>query len=307
MSLTVAYCTAREKPQIRWFFESLLRQAQEVGQTELYIIVIDLFANQRKWGMDGRVTHVTPKPNPWQGEHRITDRDWWAVANARNTALCYCRTPWIAFVDDRSVLGAEWLVGVREAMKGNYAACGPYEKVHNLKVEHGRVAAFDETDGKDNRLKYVRQHYLQHKRLHNPYPAPGEWWYGCSNILPLEWALDINGWDEHCDGLSGEDYIFGTMLRNRGKDLRYDTRMMLIEDRTPDQCGPVIARTDKGKSPKDKSHWLLDLLKGRKEAQHPWNIRQMRERVLAGKGFPDTLWPQVDPYDGEPLQLMKPK
>lgn len=304
--LTVCYITSREKPQIRWFFDSLMRQHRSSKIEHVYIIVIDLFAHTRQWRFDGRVLHVTPKPNPWQGDFRITERDWWAVANARNTALCYCRTPWIAFVDDRSVLGPQWLEGVHAAVQGNYAACGPYEKVHNLKVEHGNVVSFDETDGKDNRLKYVREHYAQHAHLKNPYEAPGEWWYGCSNVVPLEWALEVNGWDEHCDGLSGEDYIFGTMLKNRGRPLKYDTRMMLIEDRTPDQCGPTMARTDKGVSPKDKSHWLLNLLKGRTEAQHPWNIRKMREAVLSGKGFPDTLWPRVDPYDGEPLWTMKP-
>jgi hypothetical protein len=167
------------------------------------------------------------------------------------------------------------------------------------------VISFDETDGKDNRLKYVRDHYLQHKDLTNPYRCPGEWWYGCSNVIPLEWALQVNGYDEHCDGASGEDCIFGKMLENNGFPLRYDTRMMLIEDRTPGECGPTITRADKGISPDDKSHWLVNMLKGEKRSKHPWDIRKMHDDVMAGKSIGAVLWPTFDPYDGEPLVHMK--
>jgi hypothetical protein len=209
-------------------------------------------------------------------------------------------------LDDRSILLPTWLEAVQVAMEGEYAVCGPYEKVHDLIVEDGLAKSFTKTDGQDSRLAYVEEHYAHHKHLGNPYMAPGEWTYGASLALPLEWALVINGFDETCDGLRYEDVFFGMMLANNGFPIRYDTRMKIIEDRTPGYTGPVMQGKDKGTSPNDKSHWLLNKLRTERRAIHQWDMRQVRACVLAGKGFPASSWPNKDPYDGQQLSEMTP-
>lgn len=296
-SLTVVYTTARHEPRVEWFLDSLSRQADPATQ----VIIVDPFRAEAR---NSNVRIVHPKPTVWQGPHRLTKEDWWAASNARNTAICFCETEWIAFVDDRSVLQPTWIEGVRAAMEGLYVVCGPYEKVHNLVVESGRIQSYNKIDGMDSRLEYVLEHYAHHKSLSNPYNAPGEWTYGCSLALPLEWALQVNGFDETCDGSSGEDYIFGLMLQNNGLPIKYDTRMGILEDRTPGTLNPVMIRRDKGVSPADKSHWLLNKLKTQKKAIHQWDIRQVRAVAMAGRGFPVSSWPNKDPYDGQPLAEM---
>jgi hypothetical protein len=187
-------------------------------------------------------------------------------------------------------------------MKGPYAVCGPYEKRTAMTVENGCPKNGGIITGSDNRLAYVEQHWRGKKQ--NPYDCPGAWWYGCSTALPLSWALAINGYDESCDGLSGEDYIFGRMLENNGYPIKYDTRMAIIEDRTIGKLDPVMIRRDKGKSPKDKSHALLDLLSGCKRAQHQWDIPTVRRAVLSGEPWPVPSSPSKDWYDGQPLAEM---
>lgn len=296
-SLTVAYITSRPEPEPRWFGESLLNMA--TGPID--VIAVDknlLFEARTQQWKNLRVRHVPPKPTVWQGPHRLTKADWWAASNARNTALCLCDTEWIAFVDDRSVLVGGWMEALEAAMAGNYAVCGPYQKRHSMTVEGGIIKHGGIITGEDNRVEYVKKYW---SALENPYPCPGSWWYGCSTALPLEWALQVNGYDETCDGLSGEDYVFGTMLQNNGYPIRFDVRMGIIEDRTPAKLGPVMKREDKGVSPNDKSHALLDMLKDLKRARHPWDLRQIRAHLRTGLGWPRPTWPTKDWYDGQPL------
>lgn len=248
-----------------------------------------------------------PKPTVWQGKHRLTKDDWWAAANARNTAIALCKTDWIAFVDDRSVLAPTWLEAVVAAMDGNYAVCGPYEKRVGMTVENGYIKNGGIITGQDNRLAYVTQHWTDPRhKLTNPYDCPGNWWYGCSTALPLEWALQVGGYDETCDGLSGEDYVFGLMLQNNRFPIKYDTRMAIVEDRTADKLGPTMIRRDKGTSPDDKSHELLNMLRDQREAQHGFDLRKLRAAVLAGNPWPKPWGPTKDFYDGQPLSEMEP-
>ncbi len=309
-TLTVAFITSRHEPRVEWFLDSLAIQADPGTQ----VIIIDPY---RPEGRNSNVRIAHPKPTVWQGPHRLTKADWWAASNSRNTAICLCETEWIAFVDDRSVLKPTWVEAVRAAMADWYVVCGPYEKVHNLQVSGPRVVGLSrpeydftwdgkKTDGKDSRVQYIEDHYLQHKHLCNPYEAPGEWTYGCSLALPLEWALQVNGFDESFDGASGEDYIFGLTLKNNGFPIKFDLRMGMIEDRTPGHLGPTIIRQDKGVSPNDRSHWLLNKHRTQRRSQHQWDLRQVRAAAITGHGFPVPSWPNRDPYDGQPLSEMTP-
>lgn len=297
--LTIAYITAREDPHIEWFLQSLRPQINE--DDNLSVLIVDALADERglkTWNTitdaDWHFQHTLPKPTVWQGKFRITKDNWWAASNARNTALLLAETEWIAFLDDRCVLMPGWLAAIRRAMHFGYAVCGTYEKRVNMTVKDGVIVHGGTIIGEDTRVGsdngVVR--------------APGEWFFGCTNALPLDWALAVNGYDETCDGLSMEDVIFGLMLQNNGYPICYDRRMKIVEDRTPEQIGKPMRREDKGVSPKDKSHTMLAMLRDLKRAMHQWDLREIKKSLSEGHEFPIPKEPTNDWYDGQPLSEM---
>lgn len=289
MNLTVAFITSRYDPRLQWFLDSLRLQMN--SDEEAKIIVVDSRCAVR--ALVGRTLFTPPKPTIWQGAHRITKEDWWAKSNALNTAICLCKTDWIAFVDDRCVLGPQWMEAVRDAMLTEYAVCGSYEKRANMRVVNGMIEDAGELLGEDTRPK-------------EPSPRRSWDWYGGSGALPLEWCLEVQGFSEDlCDGLGSEDSMFGSTLKELGKPMCYDARMRLIEDRTPHQIDGALKRADKGVSPNDKSHAIVRALHGMFTSQNSFDIRNMRDRVLAGEPFPAPSASHIDWFDWEPIAEME--
>lgn len=293
-SLTICYITARWDNKLEWFIDSLFHQT--VPPEDVTLFVVDLHARERS-SVPPWVHIVEPKPSVWYGPHRLTKREWWGVASFRNTGLCLAQSEWFAVVDDRSVLGPQWMEAVRDAMSGNYVVAGTYEKTHNLIVEGGKIKSYDEPmsngnpTGKDPRAT---------GRL-EPRKAPGQHVLGCTSAMPLEWALNVNGWDESCDSLGLEDCIFGQMLERNNIPIMYDERMKLWEDRTPGQCDVSTVRMDKGKSPFDKSHGLLKRTAGKLQATHEADLRDIRRKLQAGQPWPIPTEPKRDWWDGQLL------
>lgn len=306
MNLTVCYITGRKEPKIEWFRDSLDKQLDETNE-DCDVIIIDRFCAQRhnQWNLG---FHYPPKPNVWQGEYRLAKEDWWAMSNARNTALCQCVTHSIAYVDDLSVLMPGWLNAVKEACEGNYVACGAYRKVKNLVVENGEVKSY-EPYSDDCRLSLAPDELG---------PCTGDWLYGCSCCFPTEALLSVGGWPEYCDGLGSEDYCLGICLGNAGFHLKYDKRMMTYESEelhnyTADPTGDDririsggLKRMDKGVSPNDKSHAALRIARQSKYFPNYYEggIRALRQFVLAGNPFPVIQEPQHDWFDNQPIREM---
>lgn len=304
--LTIGYITTRPECEFQWFLDAIANQRLAGEQITIIIVRGDwLPPVSFKAHEEILVLQQPAKPNVWQGAHRLTttEQQWWAVSSSKNTAACCCFTPWIAFSDDRCVPGPLWLQAIREAMEGNYLVGGSYSKNTNLVVQNGvavEYTPFPEGRGLDPRKKYCDDN-----RLTTPMELPKEWLYGCTFALPLEWYLSVGGHDETCDGLSMEDCIFSLMLANRGYARMFDPRLFILEDRTPGKLGQAIKREDFGVSPKDKSHALLDMLKDRKTALHPFDIRQVRRDVLAGKGWPKPWGPEKCFFTGTPVSEMR--
>jgi hypothetical protein len=293
--VTIAFHTARRDPKFSWLFDSIRRQKGISRVTQ--IIVVDYYAQTyADWSVDEfearnreiflasaanrmstRIDRVAPKPNIWQGEYRITKENWWAMSNCRNTSFCLCRNPWIVLLDDRCVLSPDWMSGVRRAMAGNYIAFGSYEKHYGLSVRNGVVQGSEKVTGVDNRLALARGRTVK---------ANGAWAYGCNLALPLELALQVNGYPERADGLSFEDVLFGMVLHNNGFPMRYDPAMKVTQDRTPSELDAPFKRSDKGVSPNDKSHASLTVIGGVKRSENEHNLRAVREAVLKGEPFP---------------------
>lgn len=304
MSLTFTYITSREEPRFEWWFDSLRAQARH--EDGIKIIVVDLRMEEpgrretvKKLGKGFPLWHVEPMPNVWQGKHRITKCDWWSIATAKNTGICLCTTDFIVFCDDRSALGDRYLEAVREAQKARYVVAGAYRKVANLVVENGKIKDFTNlADGVDHRC--AKGHPDRAVK------CKGSSVFGCTQGLPLEWALAVNGFDETCNGVGLEDTMFGSMLENSGYPRYFDMRMMLWEDRTNGQLGKAPVRKDKGVSPNDKSHALLYRLIHQKRATHNRDLASIRSDILKGGPWPIPKTPEVDWYDNELLSQMDP-
>jgi hypothetical protein len=117
--------------------------------------------------------------------------------------------------------------------------------------------------------------------------------------LPLEWCLEANGWEEGCDGLSGEDYIFGFMLENNGHRIDYRPSLFVQLERSRLHANTYV-RADKGVSPNDKSHAAIARFKPRKRTEFTPDLRMIREQLARGEPFPipDPYADHRDWYDG---------
>lgn len=318
MSTTLVYTTARPRPQLNWFFDSLVLNGgcEEIGQ----IIIIDLFAEPFDDWSELDVAHrrnevfhaaqkfvnwfkcdvdwQPPKPNVWSGKYRLTPRNWWAKANALNTGLCLTKGDYVVFSDDRCVLAPTFLDAVREARQSNYVVCGTYEKRNGLEVVDGKITNPGEVTGKDSRAAVAQGRKMI---------CPGAWMFGHAFGLPTEWMLEVNGVDESFDSVSMEDTHFGQMVENSGYPIYHDPRMAQIQDRSPEAAAYDMKRSSKEKhsgDKNDKTHKLIERLWGNKRAAHHWNLREIRKLALAGNPFPIPLKPDVDWFDGQPLKEM---
>jgi len=250
------------------------------------------------YGFD-RVSINVPKPNVWQGPRRLTKVNWWAVSNARNSALCLAKGDYVVFCDDRGVLMPGWLQSVREAAAAPYIVAGGYKKVADLEVENGLVVKHGEVLGVDVRT--------QGNPATQPEPCGGEWCFGCGSGVPLEWALSINGYDEDADGMGFEDVLFGIMLQSNHYPIKFDPQMVFMEERKSKTTtlGPAFKRSDYGITPYDKSHAILNMtMGGRNRAPNyfgPDGIVGLRARIQAGEPFPISQIPDREWFTGTPL------
>lgn len=214
-----------------WFIDSLNLQTPDDIKNRIQIIVVDGFlnkeneTNRREYFKSllsdkYELTHVSPKPTKWQGEYKITNENYFAAANTRNTGAAYAKHPYIAFVDDLGVLSGSWLEQVINGSKENKIYCGAYTKVKNIVVEDGKFISGDKTGGIDSRLSWYTGDINR---------CSGQHMFGSSFCMPLCWYFEVNGQNEMCDGLGGEDYDLGIRLERSGKELYYNKKMFIYE------------------------------------------------------------------------------
>ena len=328
--------TTRKDACFDWFHDSLHRECG--GSYEgLRVLAIDYWANPggntsaeilaRPQLHEDRRTYImnslrcpgelfqwaSPKPNPWQGPYRQTQVDWFAAASARNTAIALCKTDWICFVDDLSVFQTGWLTEVFNAMRlDRTITCGAYRKVRDLVVVNGETISFKANlvdDGKggqidagiDSRLKHTKDGVAQMVQ-------GGNWMFGCSVVAPVEAFLEVNGWDERCDGMGAEDTNTGINLQKKGWKFRYAPRMMTYESEERHHVEGQFKRSDYGVSPNDKSHAMLKLC----QTGDGWSpvmfgasdLRKLRMRVQEGQPFPAPEKNLREWYTGTILSML---
>ena len=311
--ISIVYVTSRVDPKIEWFFDSLDYQtSQDEKDNEIEIIIIDRLlddegATERRMAIAGKMRdrfkyhHVAPKPCSWQGSARLTKQDWFAASNARNTGIIYAQGDYIVFLDDLSVLTGTWWKAVKEATGSGKVTCGAYRKVKELRVENGNITYFvNHEKGIDNRTLFGSEH--------GPVSCPGQWLYGCSFVAPAQALIEVNGFDEACDGMGFEDCIMGIRLANRGVAFQYDRRMMSYESEELHHIDATMKRTDKGQSPNDKSHAILALAQRTAIAENahfgPEGLAGLRATLHKTGSLPRLTLPTTDWFDGQLIEEM---
>lgn len=340
--LSISYFTCRTNPRWQWFLDSLANQVAPDQRKDLQLVFIDAklwapglenirtdlaMTTQDSFPLrdlryqdgarreelakivDGRFEflHVPPKPNVWNGPFRLTSKDWFAAANARNTAIIVVRHPYLVCIDDLSVTMPHWFAQALHAAAHKYIVCGAYKKVKQLVVDKGNVVSFEEfPPGVDSRWGNGSDTGIV------PYSGGGM--YGCSFGVPLALALTVDGFEPACNGMGAEDYDFGIRLERAGGKVFYNRNMLTLESEEAHGEEPSLPRESRevttdfkpeGYEGSPMSDWVL---RNRVYSETmrilplmPENLLALRERYFATGLVPIPSGPSTDWKDGKAL------
>jgi hypothetical protein len=308
--LTIGYLTFREHPRFEWFAASLEREFRsmpDLDRAAVQIIVVDGRRYQRTLEAPFPFEHHAPKPTVWQGPHRLTQRDYFCAANTRNTVFALAREKHVAFVDDLSVLLPGWLKAHVHAATNGYVLAGTTCKHKNIEVSpDGTIVRSDEfSPGTDSRLSAM----VSDASLMR---CNGGWLYGGTFSVPLEHALRVNGQDEICDTIGGEDYDFGERLGRAGSTIYITRACGTIECEDGHHIQAPMIRLDKPWPDPAEGPYSSNYLYRRLRREHArswtignlFNLRDLRDRTLAGESFPVPDEPSTHWVDGQPISEM---
>lgn len=286
--VAVVYLTCRLDPRFEWFADGLARQ---IGDEQVEVVVVDgkhtpERTTQFEAHARGRfaLRHVPAKPSPYAGPYRKTTRDYFAAASARNTGIIHTTAPYLVYADDLAVPMPGWWDEVRSAAATGSVIAGAYQKHHEMVVEDGvLVSSRCEPSGIDSRWGQGNDR--------TSVPIGGAQLFGCSFGAPRALLLDVNGFDELCDTIGGEDWNLGVRVDWTGAPIRYSRRMLTIESEELHHLGTPPLRIDRTAPPSaylrrlsefgvrarqfegnwDSSHMILDILFGTRSIQPQGN------------------------------------
>ncbi len=322
--ISIIYLTNRINPKFEWFCDSLCNQTTDQERADLEVIFIDHALGKpfdhneisRKEylkivvGDRFKYIHSIPKPNIYQGENRKTTGEYFSTANARNTGVILSSGDYLVFVDDVSVLMPSWWKSVKRAQERKMIVCGSYRKDFDMVVENGNlISSRVHAAGKDSRRGGDHVSKIAGGSL-----------YGCSLGIPVEDILLVNGFDELCDSIGGEDYQFGIRLNYAGKSIFYDPKMLTIESEEL-HVQPYLMKREDRVLPEaeymdmlrtfnvhkrsrignwDSSHMILDILYGKMHAKSFYNNYDLAE-CRREKKFPAVNENNNHWFDNKPL------
>jgi hypothetical protein len=245
--VSIVFVTNRPNPRFDWFADSLAVQLGGEDQAVEVIVVDGRHSRERELEfarfVDGRfpLRHVAPKPTPYSGAHRRTGREYSAISSARNTGIVYARAPYVVFSDDSGVLAEGWWGEVQRAASLGYVIGGSYENRLDISVAHGRLEdpapRADAAGLIDSRWALGDDEAVVQ--------IIGGQLFGCGLGAPRELLIAVNGFDELCDPIGGEDSNLGLRLEWSGARLFYSRRMRMIKDGARHRDDTVL-RLDRG-------------------------------------------------------------
>jgi hypothetical protein len=318
--LTFIYSTCRKNPKFEWFIDSLYNQVVECNfdSSKIQIVLVDFdlqYDSSRiehfKSIINNRfeLTHVECKPCAYQGKYKLTSINYHTCSTPRNTGICYAKYDYLFFIDDLCVLKPGSFKHMVDYAKQRIVVNFSYKKVYDLSVENGKIKTIRETaSGTDSRLSGPAFRQI-----------PGTMFYGYSGC-PLEEMLKVNGFDEICSSMGGEDYQCGMRLQIAGVKLYYSTNVMFYESEEYADQGNVFIRRDPLLSPEvysqllkkynitkryvegrtDLSHFILDLLTRNKSWSegNDYNLSDLRNKILQGGSFNNVFPPDLKTLEG---------
>jgi Glycosyl transferase family 2 len=321
-AVSIVHITHRAEPAFAWFVDSLA--AQLAPGDELEVIFVDGLHGPKRCAeleliVAGRFPfrHVAPKPTPWNGEHRLTRRQYSATSSARNTGIVYATHAYVVFVDDACVLAAGWWQEVKAAARKRSVVGGAYQKHYEMVVRDGvLVSSRLEADGQD--CRWERGDDL------TPVPIGGGELFGAGLGAPRALLVALNGFDELCDPVGGEDYHLGLRIEWSGVAIHYRRSMLAIESQEL-HCQPAVVMRH-GKTldassyrlrlreygvaerstdgPTDAGHMILDILLGTRSVTTMGNYYSLQ--ALTEFDLPATItrFPRNHWFDRQPLSQM---
>lgn len=343
MKISIAYFTSRIDPHFDWFCDSLCRQLSSEELAFIQVIAVDrhlwaltpeagntywrrgdlILLTDPTWHVESRrekfahavkgrfdFIHLPVKPCVWQGPFRCTAKDWFSAASARNTAILAAKHDYFVGVDDLTVLMPGWANQVRHASSSGYCVCGAYWKQQNIVVGDGEVKSFTEySNGRDSR--WGRGSDAGIVRWH------GSGLFGCSFGMPLQLLLQVNGYDEYCDGAGAEDYDLGIRAERNGAEFWYNRNMLTFESEEGHHTEPSLPRKAKRVAAERlppgyegnpmSDHVMLNrvLRENRTTTLGQWtDLVKAREEFQASQRVLIPTEPTTDWRDGQPLEEM---
>lgn len=331
--ISIIYSTNRQKPMFReWFLPSLCNQTNEDERRQIEIIFLSY--DEECFGKDYtatppeiqketyykelRIVQSKPKDSLYQGPKRRSKTEMFSPSSARNTGIILSKGDYLVFADDVSVLMPGWWAAVWQGYVNKRIVCGSYWKKFQMDVANGVLIS----DGGENLIGRDSRWNLPGVDK-GPVLIQGTQMFGCSFGIPASDMIQVNGFDELCDSIGGEDYHLGVRLNNAGKKIYFDKTMytveseemhnqpylMLRDDRVIEDKGLYMKRlyekfaVHKRIQPngrQDSSHMLLDILYGTRQVASRYNFYSIEECRATGKlpGVPDIdkHW-----FDDKPL------
>jgi GT2 family glycosyltransferase len=319
--ISVVYVTHRSEPRFEWFADAL---AAQLDGEDIEVILVDGLHNAERGERFARAAsgrfplrHVPAKPTPYNGPHRTTLRDYFAPANARNTGIVYAQRPFVVFVDDLSLPMPGWWRAAAQAARDGYVVAGAYQKHREMTVRDGRLTASRlDASGLDARWQQGSDEEVV--------ALGGGALYGCSFGVPRELLLDLNGLDELCDAIAGEDGQFGYRLEHAEAPIYYDRRMLTIESVEDHAQGPVLGRLNPAAHPDvymarlrefgvgersrpgawDSQHMIFDLVHGQRSTVSLGNHCDLRTLDAGNLEATAASFPRHHWFDQRPLDEM---
>jgi len=315
--ITFVYVTCRLDPKLEWFVDSLCNQKDD---TPIQLVIVDyelqydetrkeLFSNIIRGRID--FVHVPSKPSPVQGKYKLTSKNYFAAGSARNTGICYTKYDYLVFVDDTSIMSEGNFSELIKCAKQKMIVAFAYKKIWETVVENGKLISYrSEQSGIDSRWNQgvpFRQ-------------IGGSQMFGYS-ASPLSVFLKVNGYDEICNTMGGEDYHYGMRVEKLGIPIYYNRNVVFYESEELADQGNVFLRRDplltKEKYEElmckfniekrwvpdaqyDLSHLSLDMLTRNK----PWTegnaytLSELRTHIQNGGGFNNVFDPDTKSLEG---------
>lgn len=313
--ISIIYSSNRIEPKFEWFIQSLWGQTTPQERADIEVIFIDYCKEERghiEVNGEFKIIHSKPKDNIYQGDKRKTKGEYFSPASARNTGVLLSSGDYIVFVDDVSVLMPGWWDAVKRNARRGLVVSGSYEKHFEMVVKDGViVSSRGHQMGRDSRWGMGGN---------EPVKLTGSILFGCSLGLPSQVMLAVNGFDEICDSIGGEDYHLGIRLNHAGFNVYYDRNMMTVESEELHNQPYLMKREDRVMDAEkymerlkefgvtkrhyignwDSSHMIIDILYGQRQKWtigNNFNMSKDRPHKMLFPMAEDTLhW-----FDRKPL------